>query len=257
MIKLIDIVKLYRAGSVIVPALRGVNLDIERGEFVSIIGSSGSGKSTLMNIIGCLDRATRGRYELAGHDVSRLSDDELAFVRSQQIGFVFQSFNLLRRLSALEQVEMPLTYRSGSARDHRRAAVKALYEVALADRMHHKPNQLSGGQQQRVAIARALVGQPSVILADEPTGALDTRTTADVMELFVRLNRERGITVIFVTHEPEVAAYTDRVIQLRDGLVVSDAAPASTAPTRLAGDMAAEQTQTPALRPFRPSEAPA
>jgi putative ABC transport system ATP-binding protein len=226
--------KLYRAGSVIVPALRDIDLDIERGEFISIIGSSGSGKSTLVNIIGCLDRPTRGSYHLAGHDVSKLSDDQLAFARSRQIGFVFQSFNLLRRLTALEQVEMPLQYRGGS--NQRRLAMRALHDVGLSDRMHHKPNQLSGGQQQRVAIARALVGEPSVILADEPTGALDTRTTADVMELFVRLNRERGITVIFVTHEPDVAAYTDRTIQLRDGAIISDVRSA-------AGDTRIEQRQ--------------
>jgi putative ABC transport system ATP-binding protein len=221
-IQLRGIYKLYRTGSVIVPALRGIDLDIERGEFISIVGSSGSGKSTLMNIIGCLDRPTRGTYTLAGHDVSRLSEDQLAFVRGRQIGFVFQSFNLLKRQSALEQVEMPLTYQTGG--NHRRRAMKALHAVGLIDRMHHKPTQLSGGEQQRVAIARALVGEPSVILADEPTGALDTKTTADVMEIFVRLNRERGMTVIFVTHESEVAAYTNRVITLRDGGIVSDAA---------------------------------
>ncbi|MEX2247382.1 MAG: ABC transporter ATP-binding protein [Dehalococcoidia bacterium] len=254
MIRLRGIVKLYRAGSVIVPALRGVDLDIERGEFVSIIGSSGSGKSTLMNIIGCLDRFTRGTYHLAGHDVSALSDDQLAFVRGRQIGFVFQSFNLLRRLSALEQVEMPLTYRGGS--DHRRRALKALHAVGLIDRMQHKPNQLSGGQQQRVAIARALVGDPSVILADEPTGALDTRTTADVMDIFVRLNRERGITVIFVTHEPEVAAYTNRVITLRDGLVVSDVASREARTVTQPPETARPRTDpAPAVRPLRPGSA--
>lgn len=258
MIRLQYVYKLYRTGAnMIVPALRGIDLNIERGEFVSIIGSSGSGKSTLMNIIGCLDRPTRGIYELVGHDVSKLSDDQLAFVRSQHIGFVFQSFNLLRRLSALEQVEMPLTYRSG--KNHRRAALKALYDVGLADRVHHKPTELSGGQQQRVAIARALAGEPSVILADEPTGALDTKTTADVMDIFVRLNRERGITVIFVTHEPEVASYTDRVIQLRDGLVISDAAPERLHPTQVAApaELPVQADEPPSIRRLRMNEAPA
>ncbi len=255
MIRLRNVVKLYRAGSVVVPALRGITLDIERGDFVSIIGSSGSGKSTLMNIIGCLDRPTRGTFELAGHDVSKLSDDQLAYARGRQIGFVFQAFNLLPRMSALEQVELPLTYRGG--KNQRRSAMKALADVGLGDRMHHKPNQLSGGQQQRVAIARALVGEPSVILADEPTGALDTKTTADVMDIFVRLNRVQGMTVIFVTHEPEVASYTDRVIQLRDGMIVSDTV--ATSPP-LGAIQEHEVLWGPGIKGLRPvlqSEAPA
>jgi putative ABC transport system ATP-binding protein len=200
--------------------LQSVDLDIEQGEFVAIVGSSGSGKSTLMNIIGCLDRPSRGTYELEGHNVGKMSDTQLAKVRSRRIGFVFQSFNLLSRLPAVAQVELPLIYRG--AHNRRRLAMKALADVGLADRVHHKPAQLSGGQQQRVAIARALVTHPALILADEPTGALDTKTTADVVDTFVRLNRELGITIIFVTHEPEVAAYTRRIITLRDGRVIAD-----------------------------------
>ena len=221
MIRLHDLSKIYRAGDVAVPALLDVDLEIERGEFVAVVGASGSGKSTLMNILGCLDRPTRGAYELEGRDVSRLNDIQLAKVRSRRIGFVFQSFNLLPRLSAIAQVELPLIYRGAQRR--RQLAARALAEVGLLDRARHKPTQLSGGQQQRVAIARALVTEPALILADEPTGALDTKTTADVVETFVRLNRERGITIIFVTHEPEVAAYTRRMITLRDGRVIADA----------------------------------
>jgi putative ABC transport system ATP-binding protein len=220
MIRLRNLSKIYRTGDVFVPALQGLDLDIDQGEFVAIIGSSGSGKSTLMNILGCLDRPTRGTYELEGHDVGKLNDIQLAKVRSRRIGFVFQSFNLLSRLPAIAQVELPLIYRG--SRQRRKLAARALADVGLTDRAHHKPAQLSGGQQQRVAIARALVTNPALILADEPTGALDTKTTADVVQTFVRLNRERGITVIFVTHEPEVAAYTRRMITLRDGRVIAD-----------------------------------
>jgi putative ABC transport system ATP-binding protein len=220
MIQLTNVSKVYRAGDVPVTALRGIDLRIERGELLSIIGASGSGKSTLMNIIGCLDRPTRGVYELAGRDVGRLSDDQLAVVRNRLIGFIFQSFNLLPRLSALEQVAVPLVFQG--AADRRRKALLALREVGLLDRMHHKPTQLSGGQQQRVAIARALVTQPAIILADEPTGALDSRTAAELMDTFVALNKERGITIAFVTHDAKVAAYTERVIELRDGEIVSD-----------------------------------
>jgi putative ABC transport system ATP-binding protein len=220
MIRLREVSKIYRSGDVFVPALQNVNLDLEHGEFVAIVGASGSGKSTLMNIIGCLDRPTRGAYELEGHDVGRMNDIQRAKVRSRRIGFVFQSFNLLSRSTALAQVELPLIY--AGLGNRRKRAARALAEVGLADRMHHKPSQLSGGQQQRVAIARALVTDPALILADEPTGALDTKTTADVVALFERLNRERGITVIFVTHEPEVAAHTRRTITLRDGRIISD-----------------------------------
>jgi len=220
MIKLRGISKTYKLGSQTVHALRGVDLMIRDGEFMAIMGPSGSGKSTLMNIIGCLDRPTAGTYELDGINVQRLSDSALADVRNRRLGFVFQSFNLLPRLNAIDQVAMPLTYRAVTNR--KKLAITALKLVGLGSRMHHKPTQLSGGQQQRVAIARAIVGNPTIILADEPTGALDTRTSHDVMEIFRELNEERGITIAFVTHEHDVAAYTRRIVSLRDGEVVSD-----------------------------------
>ncbi len=226
MIRLRGVSKIYRTGDVFVPALQNVDLDIDQGEFVAIVGASGSGKSTLMNIIGCLDPPTRGVYELEGHDISKMNDVQRARVRSRRIGFVFQSFNLLPRPSALAQVELPLIY--AGLGNRRRRAARALAEVGLADRLHHKPSQLSGGQQQRVAIARALVTDPALILADEPTGALDTKTTGDIVALFEQLNRERGMTVIFVTHEPEVASHTRRTITLRDGRVISDVPTART-----------------------------
>jgi len=226
MIELRGITKVYRAGDVPVVALNNIDLEIARGEMISIIGASGSGKSTLMNIVGCLDKPTRGTYTLEGRDVGKMNDKQLARLRGRRIGFVFQSFNLLSRMSALEQVELPMIYLG--VRERRRAAIRALADVGLADRWHHKPTQLSGGQQQRVAIARALVTHPAIILADEPTGALDTKTTAAVMETLVQLNKEKGLTVILVTHELDVAAYTQRVIMLRDGVIVSDAAPQKT-----------------------------
>jgi putative ABC transport system ATP-binding protein len=219
-IKLKGISKTYKLGAQTVHALRNVDLTIREGEFMAIMGPSGSGKSTLMNIVGCLDRPTSGLYELDGTNVSRLNDNQLADIRNRRLGFVFQSFNLLPRLSAVEQVAIPLTYRGVANRQ--RLARAALHIVGLANRAHHKPTQLSGGQQQRVAIARAIVGNPTIILADEPTGALDTRTSHDVMELFRSLNEERGITIAFVTHEHDVAAYTRRIVSLRDGEIVSD-----------------------------------
>ena len=223
MIRLESIVKVYRAGDVPVPALRGIDLEIQRGEFLSIVGPSGSGKSTLMHILGCLDRPSRGVYQFEGRDVHRMTDAQLATIRSRRIGFVFQSFNLLSRWPAVAQVELPLIYRG--APNRRRLALRALAEVGLRHRARHRPTQLSSGEQQRVAIARALVTNPALILADEPTGALDSKSTADLMDMLVRLNKERGMTIVLVTHELEVAAYTHRVVQLRDGRVVSDAPP--------------------------------
>jgi putative ABC transport system ATP-binding protein len=219
-IQLVGVTKTYRMGAIEVAALRGVSLEIADGELVAIMGPSGSGKSTLMNILGCLDVPTAGSYRLDGQEVGRLKDDQLAVVRSKKIGFVFQQFNLLARTPAVEQVELPMVY--AGIRDRRARALAALDAVGLSDRAHHRPTELSGGQQQRVAIARALVNEPSIILADEPTGALDTHTSAEIMAIFQRLNRERGLTVIFVTHEPHIAHHTRRNIHLLDGLITSD-----------------------------------
>jgi putative ABC transport system ATP-binding protein len=220
MLRLRAVTKQYVMGDVTVHALRGVDLDIEDGELVAIMGPSGSGKSTMMNILGCLDTPTTGTYLLDGQEVSALGDDDLAQVRNRKIGFVFQSFNLLARMSAVEQVELPLLY--ASVKNRRQQAIEALAAVGLGDRAHHKPSELSGGQQQRVAIARALVTSPSIIMADEPTGALDSKTSIEIMAIFQRLNREQGITVIFVTHEADIAAHTNRVITIRDGSIVGD-----------------------------------
>ncbi len=221
-ISLSDLHKTYVMGQSRVHALRGIDLRIVAGELVAVMGASGSGKSTLMNIVGCLDRPTLGTYELEGERIDGLGRNRLADIRNRHIGFVFQGFNLLARTSAQENVELPLLYdRSGRARDPVAAARKALERVGLGDRRNHQPNELSGGQQQRVAIARALVTEPSLLLADEPTGNLDTRTSVEVLALFQELN-EQGLTIVMVTHEPEFARYADRIVELRDGLVVRD-----------------------------------
>lgn len=221
MIHIDDVTKTYQMGQVQVHALRSVSLDIERGEFVTIMGPSGSGKSTLMNLIGCLDTPTSGTYTLDGQDVSQLGQRQLAHIRNHEIGFVFQGFNLLARTTAERQVELPLLYAGVGAADRRERAREALETVGLGNRLRHRPDELSGGQQQRVAIARALVTRPSIILADEPTGNLDTRTGHVVLELFQRLNDE-GITVVFVTHDPETAEYGKRIVRIRDGEIVGD-----------------------------------
>jgi putative ABC transport system ATP-binding protein len=223
MIDIKNVTKVYLMGEVEVHALRGVSLQIEDGDFVTIMGPSGSGKSTLMNVMGCLDSPTEGHYTLHDQDVSRLSDTQLARIRNQEIGFVFQMFNLLPRTSALRQVELPLMYGGVGPRERNKRARAALEAVGLGDRMGHKPDELSGGQQQRVAVARALVTQPSIIMADEPTGNLDTKSGDEVLCIFQQLN-EQGITVIFVTHDPEIAAYSRRVIHIRDGLIEQDQA---------------------------------
>jgi putative ABC transport system ATP-binding protein len=220
-----NLVKTYVVGEVEVRALRGVNLEVEKGEFLAVTGPSGSGKSTFMHIVGCLDRPTSGQYFLDGEDVSRMSKDALAAVRNRKIGFVFQGFNLLSRTSAMDNVELPLLYGGGlkSAVRHERA-MGVLKAVGLENRADHHPNQLSGGQQQRVAIARALINDPSILLADEPTGNLDTKTSIEVMDIFQRLNREHNITVVLITHEPDIAEYGTRIVSFRDGIVVADRA---------------------------------
>jgi putative ABC transport system ATP-binding protein len=221
-----DLVKTYVVGEVEVKALRGVNLDVQKGEFLAVTGPSGSGKSTLMHIIGCLDRPSSGQYILDGQDVSTMSKDALAAVRNKKIGFVFQGFNLLSRTSALDNVELPLLYGGNGLKtpERHRRAIEMLELVGLGNRADHHPNQLSGGQQQRVAIARSLINNPSILLADEPTGNLDTRTSIEVMGIFQRLNRERGITIVLITHEMDIAEYGTRMVSFRDGQVMADRA---------------------------------
>jgi putative ABC transport system ATP-binding protein len=216
-----DVTKVYQMGQEMVHALSGVTVGVERGEYVAIMGPSGSGKSTLMNLVGCLDTPTSGSYVLNGREVARMTDDELAAIRNQEIGFVFQTFNLLPRTTALQQVELPLVYSGLARKERKERAVKALEAVGLGDRMSHQPNEMSGGQRQRVAVARALINNPSILLADEPTGNLDSQTGSEIMALFEQLNR-RGNTIVLVTHEEDIAAHARRIVRLRDGKVRDD-----------------------------------
>jgi len=220
-IKIENLYKVYRNGSMEVTALRDVSFSVQKTEFLSIMGQSGSGKSTLMNILGCLDHSSAGKYYLDGEDVSQIKGKKLASIRNRKIGFVFQSYNLLPRLNALQNVELPMIYAGTSSKKRRSASLEALDRVGLTDRIHHKPSEMSGGQKQRVAIARALVNEPAIILADEPTGNLDSRSGEEIMGIFQRLNRE-GVTIVMVTHEPEIASHTNRIVAFRDGRIVSD-----------------------------------
>ena len=247
MIKLEDVTKIYRMGTVEVPALRGLNLDVDAGEFMAIMGPSGSGKSTLMNILGCLDQPTDGQYYLDGTAVGQLNDNQLAQIRNKKIGFVFQNYNLLARTSAVDNVEIPMVYAGLSMFARRSKATQALQSVGLGDRLRHKPNELSGGEQQRVAIARALVNEPAIILADEPTGNLDSNTGKEILRIFQRLNSERGITVIFVSHDPDVAACTRRIVRLRDGLIVGEEK--VEVPCTALADVTGPQTETVVKQP--------
>ena len=237
LIKLRSIEKTYQMGDISVPVLRGISLSIQQGELLALTGSSGSGKSTLMNILGCLDRPTAGEYWLEGQETSTLSTDERALLRNRKLGYVFQSFNLLARTSAIDNVAMPLAYSAENLNDReaRERAAEMLARVGLADRMDHYPSQLSGGQQQRVAIARALINRPPVLFADEPTGNLDSKTSEEVLQMFTRLNTEDGITIIMVTHDPQVAGHAKRVIRLHDGLILADAPAAGSSP-KTSGD---------------------
>jgi putative ABC transport system ATP-binding protein len=244
LIELRDVRKVYDLGEVQVQALRSATLTIEQGEYIALMGPSGSGKSTLMNTLGCLDRPTGGSYLLAGKEIAAMSADERARIRNERIGFVFQNFNLLARTSALENVEVPLLYsRRVSARERHERAVRILQQVGLGDRLDHHPSQLSGGQQQRVAIARALVNEPSILMADEPTGNLDTRTSKEIIQLFRQLNEQAGITVIVVTHDQDVARYAKRIVALRDGEIVADTTDISQALQALHSDPTAESAQ--------------
>ena len=221
MLKVKDLVKIYDTGTIQVEALKNINLEVKKGEFVAIMGSSGSGKSTFMNILGCLDSLTSGTYELDGIDVSRMTSSELATIRNKKIGFVFQAFNLLPKMDLLRNVELPMMYAGCSKVERKQKALKALERVGLADRVDHRPNEISGGQKQRAAIARSLVNDPAIILADEPTGNLDSKSSNEIMDIFTELNNE-GVTIILVTHEPDIAQYAKRIITFKDGIIISD-----------------------------------